>query len=91
MTEPKTVREGAKWWGSSMTIWGALITAASTVVPVLGPAVGINVTPDLVVHAGEQLVSIVQAIGGLVGTAMAIYGRSRASETLTRREMRVSL
>ncbi len=91
MTELATAPDGAKWWGSSMTIWGALITAASTVVPVLGPAIGINVTPELVVHAGEQVVSIVQAIGGLVGTAMTIYGRARAQESLARREVRVSL
>ena len=45
-----------KWWGSSMTIWGAAITALSTVLPVIGPAIGVDVTPDVVRQAGEQLV-----------------------------------
>jgi hypothetical protein len=71
-----------KWWGQSMTIWGALLTALSTVVPVIGPAIGLDLTPDLVREAGEQLVSVVQAIGGLVGTLMTIYGRARANQTL---------
>ena len=81
----------AKWWGSSMTIWGAAITALSTVVPILGPAIGIDVTPDVVRQAGEQMVSVVQAIGGLVGTLMTIYGRARATHLLERREMQVHL
>lgn len=80
-----------KWWGSSMTIWGAAITALSTVVPILGPAVGLDVTPDMVRQAGEQVVSIVQAIGGLIGTLMTIYGRARATQTLERRQVQVHL
>ena len=46
-------------------------------VPVIGPAIGLDLTLDLVREAGEQLVSVVQAIGGLVGTLMTIYGRAR--------------
>ena len=72
-----------KFWGQSVTIWGAVITALSTVVPVLGPAMGVDLTPDLVKQAGEQLVSVVQALGGLIGTAMTIYGRARANGVLT--------
>ena len=68
-----------KWWGNSVTIWGALITALSTVLPALGPVIGIDITGDLVREAGEQIVETVQAIGGLIGTAMTIYGRVRAS------------
>jgi len=74
-----------------MTIWGAAITALSTVVPILGPAIGLDVTPDVVRQAGEQMVSIVQAIGGLIGTLMTIYGRTRATQSLERREMQVHL
>ena len=72
-----------KPWGQSMTIWGALITALSTVVPVLGPAIGLDLTPDLVRQAGEQVVSLVQVIGGLAGTLMTIYGRARAQAALS--------
>ena len=45
-----------KWWGSSMTIWGAIITGLSTVLPALGPAFGIDVTGDLVQEAGAGIV-----------------------------------
>ncbi|MGI9479197.1 MAG: glycosyl hydrolase 108 family protein, partial [Hyphomicrobiaceae bacterium] len=80
-----------KWWGSSMTIWGAAITALSTVLPIIGPAIGVDVTPDIVRQAGEQVVAIVQAIGGLAGTLMTIYGRMRALQPLERRQMQLKL
>jgi uncharacterized protein (TIGR02594 family) len=75
----------SKWWAHSMTIWGAFITAASTVLPVLGPIIGIDITGDLVRQLGDQVVQVAQAIGGLVGLAMTIYGRTRATRTLERR------
>ena len=75
----------AKWWGQSMTVWGALITAASTVLPLLGPALGLELTPDLVRQLGEQTITVAQAIGGLIGILMTIVGRSRASTRLERR------
>ncbi len=61
--------------GQSITIWGAIITGLSTVLPALGPAFGIDITGDLVQQAGDGLVQTVQAIGGLIGTIMTIYGR----------------
>jgi uncharacterized protein (TIGR02594 family) len=83
--------EERKWWGSSLTIWGATLTALSTVLPAFGPALGLDITPELVREAGDQLISAVQAIGGLVGTVMTIYGRSRAATRLVRREMRLNV
>jgi len=80
-----------KWWGQSMTIWGTAITALSTVLPVLGPAFGLDVSADVVREAGDQLVSVVQAVGGLVGTIMTIYGRTRASRPLKRRQLQVHI
>jgi lysozyme family protein len=77
----------SKWWGESLTIWGALITGLSTVVPVLGPTLGIDITGDLVREAGDQIVQTVQAIGGLAGTILTIYGRFRASLPLERRSL----
>jgi len=77
-----------KWWGQSVTIWGALITALSTVLPALGPVIGIDITGDLVAEAGEKIVETVQAVGGLV---MTIYGRVRASQPLERRDLTVKL
>ena len=70
----------AKWWGQSITIWGAIITGLSTVLPALGPAFGVDITGDLVREAGEGIVQTVQAVGGLLGTIMTIYGRVRATQ-----------
>jgi len=84
---PASSKPTSKWWGESMTIWGALITGLSTVVPVLGPTLGIDITGDLVREAGDQIVQTVQAIGGLVGTILTIYGRFRASLPLERRNL----
>jgi lysozyme family protein len=80
-----------KWWGQSITIWGAVITGLSTVLPALGPAFGIDITGDLVREAGEGIVQTVQAVGGLIGTLMTIYGRVRATKPLAQRSMQVKL
>jgi lysozyme family protein len=80
-----------KWWGSSITNWGPAIAALSTVVPILGPALGLEVTSGVVRQAGEQFVSVLQAIGGLAGTVMTIYGRTRATQKLKRRSMQLHL
>jgi len=82
MTIPAGSPASGKFWGHSITIWGALLTAVSTVVPVLGPAFGIDLTPALVREAGEQLIAVIQAIGGLLGTIMTILGRARANQAL---------
>ncbi|MCL4766431.1 MAG: TIGR02594 family protein [Hyphomicrobiaceae bacterium] len=80
-----------KWWGNSVTIWGALVTAASTVLPVIGPLLGLEITPDLVSELGDRVVDVAQALGGLVGIAMTIYGRTRATTTLERRQITFQL
>ena len=81
----------AKWWGQSITIWGAIITGLSTVLPALGPAFGVDITGDLVREAGEGIVQTVQAVGGLLGTIMTIYGRVRATRPLEQRNMQLKL
>ena len=81
----------SKWWGESMTIWGALIAGLSTVLPALGPIVGFDITGELVREAGEQIVQTVQAFGGLLGTILTIYGRLRASQPLEQRSMMIKL
>jgi uncharacterized protein (TIGR02594 family) len=86
-TNPET----GKWWGQSVTIWGAILTALSTVLPALAPVIGVDITGELVREAGEQVVETVQAIGGLIGIVMTIYGRVRASAPLTRRDMTLKL
>jgi hypothetical protein len=90
-SDTTTTLPTTKWWGSSITIWGALITALSTVLPALGPVIGIDVTSDLVHQLGDQIVTTAQAIGGLVGTVLTIYGRMRATGPLERRDVAMKL
>ena len=81
----------AKWWPTSMTIWGALITALSTVAPVVGPLVGLDIPPELIRLLGDQAVLLVQAAGGVAGTILTIYGRARATTPLERRQVNLTL
>jgi hypothetical protein len=81
----------AKWWASSMTVWGALVTALSTVLPVVGPLVGLNFPPELIHHLGDQIVLLVQAAGGVAGTILTIYGRARATTGLERRQVMLTM
>ena len=91
-SEPTTTTAPeSKWWGQSMTIWGVIITSLSTVLPAIGPLIGLNVTADLVHQIGDQLVAVVQALGGLIGTILAIYGRVRATTSLERRQVTLNM
>lgn len=80
-----------KWWGDSMTVWGTLITAAATVLPAFGPLIGLDISAATVKQVGHQTMDIIQAVGGLVGTLMALYGRSRATQPLIRRDLTLKL
>lgn len=80
-----------KWWGSSVTIWGVVITALSTVLPAIGPILGIDITAELVRQLGDNVVQMGQALGGLVGTVLAIYGRVRATTQIERRQFTMTL
>ena len=80
-----------KWWGQSLTIWGTIITTLSTVVPILGPALGVNIGGELIRQLGDNVVLLAQAVGGVAGTAMAIWGRIRASQPIERRLFTISL
>ena len=63
--------------------FGGAITALSTVLPVAGTALGLDIRPEIIVQAGEQAVSALQALGGIIGTVMTIYGRARANKPLS--------
>ena len=80
-----------KWWGGSLTIWGALLTALTTVAPALFAALGIDLPIDLVQRLGSDIVTLVQAIGGLVSTVLTIVGRLRASTAIVRRPVTLRL
>ena len=80
-----------KWWGHSLTIWGTLMTALTTVLPLLGPALGLDIKPELVRQLGEQLVAVAQAVTGLAGVIMALYGRTVAVTQLGRRHVTLQI
>lgn len=86
MTTTQSNTPKTKWWGESLTIWGAIITTLSTVLPTLGPLIGLDITAEMVRDLGEALTQTVQAIGGLIGVVMTIYGRVRATTVLTLHE-----
>lgn len=75
-----------KWWVQSKTLWGTLITAAATVVPAIAPVFGVSLPADIITTFGEQTVGAVQAIAGLFGTVLAIYGRLKADAPLSLRK-----
>ena len=88
---PAPTAADTKWWGNSMTIQGILVTALTTVLPVLGPVFGLNITAELTRQLGDNIVVFVQAAGGLIGTVMAIYGRMRTSTPRERRQITLSM
>jgi hypothetical protein len=92
-TQPDTTPAApdTKWWGKSLTIWGVIVTALSTVLPALGPLIGLDITAELVRQLGDQIVVVVQAIGGLIGIVLTIWGRARATTLLGRREVKINL
>lgn len=89
MTDSPEVQ--SKWWGHSLTVWGALVTAAAAVLPALGPLIGLEITSEMVRQLGGDVGAVAQAIAGVIGTLMTLYGRARATAPLARREMNVRL
>lgn len=90
MSEANELPSG-KWWMNSLTIRGALVSAASAALPVVGAIVGIDVDGEAIRQLGKQTVAVVQAVGGLAGMAMTIAGRTRATQPLERRPVRVMI
>lgn len=80
-----------KWWGESLTIWGAILTGLTTVAPAILAAVGVDLPADLAQRLGRDVVAVVQAVGGLAGTLMTIAGRARASAPIVRRPVTMKL
>ncbi|MFN0218076.1 MAG: glycoside hydrolase family 108 protein [Hyphomicrobium sp.] len=91
MAKAATPEDAGKWWATSKTIWGALISAVAVLAPALGPAIGVDLPGDVIRDAGDQTLTAVQAIAGLFGTLLTIYGRVKASAPLTRQAINVRL
>lgn len=92
-TIPNTPAETSqpKWWGQSITIWGTIVTTLATVLPVVGPIIGLQISADVVHQIGDGMVQVVQAVAGVIGILMTVYGRTRAVQPLVRREFLVRL
>lgn len=80
-----------KWWGESLTVWGTIVTALATILPIIGPFIGLDISAELVHQFGDTVAKLIQIIGGVTGTSMALYGRARATTTLTRRSMEMKI
>lgn len=80
-----------KWWGNSLTIWGAVVTGLAAILPALGPATGVEISKETVTQSAEQISAIVQAATGLAGTLVVIFGRLRARQPLARRAITLRL
>ncbi|MEQ1672651.1 MAG: glycosyl hydrolase 108 family protein [Hyphomicrobium sp.] len=80
-----------KWWVESKTVWGTLITAMATVLPVIGPLFGLHIPGEVITQFGEQAIVVVQALAGLFGTILTIYGRSQATAPLVRQDVKVRM
>lgn len=78
-----TENQVTKWIGASKTAWGVIISVASTIVPVLAPLIGADVTATDVVAAGDSLWAVVQAVGFAFGTILTIWGRLKAKGPAT--------
>jgi len=81
VTKPDTTTDAKGWW-QSLTIWGTLLTAITTVLPLVGVVLGVSITPELADEIGQNVILVIQAVGGLIGTLMALFGRARATALL---------
>lgn len=72
-----------KWWGNSLTIRGAALSAVSAALPAIAGIAGIDLDGETVKSLGEHTVAIVQAVGGIAGMSMTVAGRLRAVAKLT--------
>ena len=80
-----------KWWGESMTIWGAVLTALATLLPALASMAGVSLSPDIIREAGTHMAAALQALVALCGTIVTIYGRVQARQPLERRALSLRL
>ena len=73
----------SKWIGKSLTIWGVIITGASTVLPAVGPLIGLDLNAAEILQFGDSVTQAINAIGGVIGVIMTVIGRMRANKPLT--------
>jgi hypothetical protein len=77
---PVVIQPATKPWYMSFTIYGAtLIAICSVILPLLGKG---NVADALTANKTD-IMSILDGIGSVIGTALVVYGRIKASTQLT--------
>ncbi|MFM9943198.1 MAG: TIGR02594 family protein [Hyphomicrobiaceae bacterium] len=86
-----TTPPAGKWWGESLTIWGTLLTAVTTVAPAILATIGIDLPASLLQQLGTDAITAFQAIVGFIGTVMTIAGRIRATQPLGTRRLTIRL
>ncbi len=69
-----------KWVLRSLTIWGGIVVFLVNVLPVLGPMVGFDISPDEVQEAGNAVSDVIKSVGTVVGLAMVFIGRARKGD-----------
>lgn len=67
-----------KWWQSA-TIWGAVVSVLAKVVMLV---FGIEITTAEVAQITDQIVFLITTAVGLIGDAVAIYGRKKATKAI---------
>ena len=85
----ETTSADPKWWGNSMTIWGAIVTGLTNVLPILGPLIGVDISAEMIRDLGQNATQAIQAIGGIIGILLTVVGRMRAIQPLARRDFNV--
>jgi len=79
----------SKWFGSSLTVWGVIVSVLSGAAPFIGGLTGHDVSTDIqtVGKSGVDVINAAQALfvagGVFVGGVMSIIGRFSAKTSLT--------
>ncbi len=72
-----------KWILKSKTFWGAVVMAATTLVPAFGHMIGIDATAQDVQNIGNSITDVITAVGTAVGFVMVVLGRMQAEGKAT--------
>lgn len=73
----------ASWFLKSKRFWGIAITAASAVLPAVGPFLGWEVSAAQIAAVGEAGGSLIQAGFGFIGVTLALFGSAKAKGPMT--------
>jgi hypothetical protein len=81
---------GNQWIAKSLTIWGAIITILTAVVPAIGlmfPDVAKVMTPEWLATLSQSGQTIITGVGALIGVVLIVFDRlsGNTAKTLTLR------